>query len=256
MEIDGVSEVYSTTGDVDLIAVVRVAPARGPGRRHRRPDQQDPGHARIADPHRVPYVLQRRSGGRLLHRSRRLSATARTRRDVTGQHAAGRRHPAFAATRPQHRRRWRTGARDTRASASSNVGYLPKRPVRILVGDGQGDPALSTTASRTGPVPRRGPHAPPPRCGRRRPRAARRRRPARSDPDRVDVVQRDCPSRTQRTLEVVATLSSSSPSSPRKTRRRCRGRRTPRRSGRRPAGPRRPPRSSAGGPGWSAVRGC
>ena len=39
-ELDGVSEVYSVTGDVDLIAMVRVAPARGARRRHRRPAQQ------------------------------------------------------------------------------------------------------------------------------------------------------------------------------------------------------------------------
>ena len=44
-EIDGVSEVYSVTGDIDLVAMVRVREHERAGRRHRRPGQQGPGRA-------------------------------------------------------------------------------------------------------------------------------------------------------------------------------------------------------------------
>ncbi len=78
-QIAGVSEVYSVTGEFDLVAMVRV---RGhdeladviPGRL-----QQGAGHHAHRDAHRVPRLLTARPGGRVLpgRRRHRLAQLAR-----------------------------------------------------------------------------------------------------------------------------------------------------------------------------------
>ena len=72
--IDGVSEVYSVTGDIDLIALLRVRHHDDVARARPRPAQQGPGHRLDRDPHRVPHLLVARPRGGVLPRCRRLSA--------------------------------------------------------------------------------------------------------------------------------------------------------------------------------------
>lgn len=57
-QIPGVSEVYSTTGEFDLVAIVRVRAHEGRRRGHPRQPEQGVGRHGNADPHRVPHLLQ------------------------------------------------------------------------------------------------------------------------------------------------------------------------------------------------------
>ena len=56
-DLDGVDEVYSCAGDVDLIAMVKVARARAAGGRDRRAAQQGRRGAQHRHPHRLPLVV-------------------------------------------------------------------------------------------------------------------------------------------------------------------------------------------------------
>ena len=56
--LDGVSEVYSVTGQIDLIALVRVRDHDDVAERGRRPAQQGARRDLHRDPHRVPRLLQ------------------------------------------------------------------------------------------------------------------------------------------------------------------------------------------------------
>ena len=74
--LDGVSEVYSVTGQIDLIALVRVKRPRA-GREHRRrPPQQGPRRHLHRDPHRLPHLLPPRPRSGLLPRSRMTRSRA------------------------------------------------------------------------------------------------------------------------------------------------------------------------------------
>ncbi len=58
--LDGVSEVYSVAGNVDLIAIVRVAQFDADRRGHRRRISKTPGRAQHRVAHRLPRLLQAR----------------------------------------------------------------------------------------------------------------------------------------------------------------------------------------------------
>ena len=64
--LPGVSEVYSVTGALDLVAIVRVGGPRAGRRGRRRPAEQGARHPADRDPHRLPRLLGARPRGGLL----------------------------------------------------------------------------------------------------------------------------------------------------------------------------------------------
>ena len=100
-----VSEVYSVTGQIDLIALVRVSTTTTwPGRR--RPAQQGPRREGDRDPHRVPRLLPARPRGGVLARPRLTGRPpAGSRRTIASQcrshcdHALCRQPPRFHPSR-------------------------------------------------------------------------------------------------------------------------------------------------------------
>ena len=154
--------------------MVRVRAARGPRRRHRRPAQQGHRGHRHQDAHRVPHLLLARPRGGVQPRPRGLTrpvadsgpqrGVGRGRLDPPGQQLL-RGTGVDGGLGPVHALR----ARPSSSATRDTVGSLSPDAVASAM------PALSTTASRTGPwragqqVARR-----PGRCARRRRRAGSR----------------------------------------------------------------------------------